>query len=89
MLQFYFTQDIFGDIGLKPTASKQREEKAAAENTPVNVVQDRIAVLIFSVFTVFFWASFEQAGGSMTILQEIYARSCLAIVRYLKLQMPY
>jgi POT family proton-dependent oligopeptide transporter len=25
MLQFYFTQDIFGDIGLKPTAaSKQR-----------------------------------------------------------------
>jgi POT family proton-dependent oligopeptide transporter len=53
MLQFYFTQDIFGDIGLKPTAaSKQSQEKAAAENTPVNVVRDRIiAVLIFSVFT--------------------------------------
>jgi POT family proton-dependent oligopeptide transporter len=35
MLQFYFTQDIFGDIGLKPTAaSKQKsKEKAAAENT--------------------------------------------------------
>jgi POT family proton-dependent oligopeptide transporter len=33
MLQFYFTQDIFGDIGLKPTAaSKQKsKEKAAAE----------------------------------------------------------
>jgi POT family proton-dependent oligopeptide transporter len=29
------------------------KEKAAAENTPVNVVRDRIiAVLIFSVFTV-------------------------------------
>jgi POT family proton-dependent oligopeptide transporter len=40
MLQFYFTQDIFGDIGLKPTAaSKQSQKKAAAENTPVNVVQ--------------------------------------------------
>jgi POT family proton-dependent oligopeptide transporter len=41
MLQFYFTQDIFGDIGLKPTAaSKQKsKEKAAAENTPVNVVR--------------------------------------------------
>jgi POT family proton-dependent oligopeptide transporter len=28
MLQFYFTQDIFGDIGLKPTAaSKQSQRK--------------------------------------------------------------
>jgi POT family proton-dependent oligopeptide transporter len=77
MLQFYFTQDIFGDIGLKPTAaSKQKsKEKAAAENTPVNVVRDRIiAVLIFSVFTVFFWASFEQAGGSMTIFAEKFTQ---------------
>jgi POT family proton-dependent oligopeptide transporter len=77
MLQFYFTQDIFGDIGLKPTAeSKQKsKEKAAAENTPANVVRDRIiAVLIFSVFTVFFWASFEQAGGSMTIFAEKFTQ---------------
>ncbi|PKH67074.1 MFS transporter [Flavobacterium sp. ALD4] len=77
MLQFYFTQDIFGDIGLKPTAeSKQKsKEKAAAENTPTNVVRDRIiAVLIFSVFTVFFWASFEQAGGSMTIFAEKFTQ---------------
>jgi hypothetical protein len=36
MLQFYFTQDIFGSIGLKPSAeSKQASKaKAAAENTP-------------------------------------------------------
>jgi POT family proton-dependent oligopeptide transporter len=77
MLQFYFTQDIFGDIGLKPTAeSKQKsKEKAAAENTPANVVRDRIiAVLIFSVFTVFFWAAFEQAGGSMTIFAEKFTQ---------------
>jgi POT family proton-dependent oligopeptide transporter len=48
MLQFYFTQDIFGDIGLKPTAASKQKSKAAAENTPVNVVRDRIiAVLIF------------------------------------------
>jgi POT family proton-dependent oligopeptide transporter len=32
---FYFTQDIFGDIGLKPTAASKRQRKAAAENTPV------------------------------------------------------
>jgi POT family proton-dependent oligopeptide transporter len=50
MLQFYFTQDIFGSIGLKPSAeSKQASKaKAAAENTPPNVIRDRIiAVLIF------------------------------------------
>jgi POT family proton-dependent oligopeptide transporter len=52
-LQFYFTQDIFGDIGLKPTAaSKQKSKKAAAENTPVNVVRDRIIAVLISVFTV-------------------------------------
>jgi POT family proton-dependent oligopeptide transporter len=41
MLQFYFTQDIFGSIGLKPSAeSKQASKaKAAAENTP-NVIRD-------------------------------------------------
>jgi POT family proton-dependent oligopeptide transporter len=44
VLQFYFTQDIFGSIGLKPSAeSKQASKaKAAAENTPPNVIRDRI-----------------------------------------------
>jgi POT family proton-dependent oligopeptide transporter len=48
------TQDIFGDIGLKPTAaSKQKSKEKAAENTPVNVVRDRIiAVLIFQSYSV-------------------------------------
>lgn len=77
MLQFYFTQDIFGTIGLKPSAESKlaSKAKAAAENTPPNVIRDRIiAVLIFSVFTVFFWAAFEQAGGSMTIFAEKYTQ---------------
>ena len=77
MLQFYFTQNIFGEIGLKPSAESKlaSKAKAAAENTAPNVVRDRIiAVLIFSVFTVFFWAAFEQAGGSMTIFAEKYTQ---------------
>jgi POT family proton-dependent oligopeptide transporter len=77
MLQFYFTQNIFGEIGLKPSAESKlaSKVKAAAENTAPNVVRDRIiAVLIFSVFTVFFWAAFEQAGGSMTIFAEKYTQ---------------
>jgi POT family proton-dependent oligopeptide transporter len=27
MLQFYFTQDIFGDIGLKPTAASKQKSR--------------------------------------------------------------
>jgi POT family proton-dependent oligopeptide transporter len=26
-MQFYFTQDIFGDIGLKPTAASKQKSK--------------------------------------------------------------
>ncbi|SDB66044.1 proton-dependent oligopeptide transporter, POT family [Flavobacteriaceae bacterium MAR_2010_188] len=37
------------------------------------VVRDKmIAVSIFAFFTVFFWAAFEQAGGSMTIFANDY-----------------
>jgi POT family proton-dependent oligopeptide transporter len=37
------------------------------------VVRDRmIAVAIFALFTVFFWASFEQAAGSMNIFAKDY-----------------
>lgn len=77
MLQFYFTQNIFGNIGLKPTAASKQEslDRAAQVKVPANIVRDRIiAVLIFSVFTVFFWAAFEQAGGSMTIFAEKFTQ---------------
>ncbi|TXC81455.1 peptide MFS transporter [Luteibaculum oceani] len=41
-------------------------------------VRDRmIAVAIFSFFTVFFWAAFEQAGGSMTIFARDYTNRLL------------
>lgn len=36
-----------------------------------------IAVSIFASFTVFFWASFEQAGGSMTIFAKDYTNRTL------------
>ncbi len=37
------------------------------------VVRDKmIAVAIFAFFTIFFWAAFEQAGGSMTIFANDY-----------------
>ncbi|UNZ00158.1 peptide MFS transporter [Zhouia spongiae] len=87
MLQFYFTQNIFGNIGLSPKKLKrlesakgdfvESEEKVKEKAAPVpgNVVRDRlIAVFIFSIFTVFFWAAFEQAGGSMTIFADQFTQ---------------
>jgi len=87
MLQFYFTQNIFGDIGLSPKKAKELslenigkdgdqgfvEKQSEEESTSSKVVFDRlVAVGVFCIFTVFFWAAFEQAGGSMTIFAEEY-----------------
>ena len=73
MLQFYFAQNIFGSIGLKPEkkVDKENEEKT---KTPITSVEwDRILViLVFSAATIFFWWAFEQAGGSMTIFANDY-----------------
>ncbi len=75
MLQFWFAQNILGRIGLKPTGkfdlSDADQEKE--DNTPANVVRDRLIVIsVFAFFTIFFWWAFEQAGGSMTIFADDY-----------------
>lgn len=149
MLQFYFSQTIFGNIGLKPVISDEVNEennespeektrnpfsvfdlviiavisilglswvindpivkitssnlfnfnvgnvsgetlvitvalalflfiliKRIIQYTPV--LRDKmIAVIIFAFITIFFWASFEQAGGSMTIFAKDYTARLL------------
>ncbi|MCD0488935.1 peptide MFS transporter [Pedobacter sp. MC2016-14] len=149
MLQFYFTQNIFGTIGLKPVESKEevvKDENNLEESTrnpfskldlvliglisiiglswiindPVSkitslnlfsfqvagidgsnfmicialalfffilikrisqytpVLRDKmIAVIVLAFITIFFWASFEQAGGSMTIFAKDYTQRVL------------
>ncbi|WP_316789406.1 peptide MFS transporter [Pedobacter frigoris] len=147
MLQFYFTQGIFGDIGLKPAIDKIDEESTNLEestrnpfskldlvliglisviglswiiNDPVSkitslnlfnfkvagidgsnfmimvalamflfvlvkrisqytpVLRDKmIAIIVLAFITIFFWASFEQAGGSMTIFAKDYTQRVL------------
>ncbi|TCD01480.1 peptide MFS transporter [Pedobacter psychroterrae] len=144
MLQFYFTQGIFGDVGRKPTKEdnlKKANNDDGDKRVPftnldlilivlslllglvwilndpyskisgnnlldftalgmqgasftivtgvvlflilligrivryAKVTRDRlIAVTIFAFFTVFFWASFEQAGGSMTIFADKFTQ---------------
>ena len=73
MLQFYFAQNIFGSIGLKPEKKKDLKSEDKS-NTPITGVEwDRIIViLVFSAATIFFWWAFEQAGGSMTIFANDY-----------------
>lgn len=147
MLQFYFTQNIFGNIGLKPVEdeiSKEVEHPDEATKNPFSVfdlvligtiavvgliwvINDpvskitsfnifdfsigglsgsnfaimtalvlfllvivkrisqytpilrnkMIAVVILAFITIFFWASFEQAGGSMTIFARDYTARIL------------
>jgi len=87
MLQFYFAQNIFGNIGLSPKATKEIEdviedsleetkddiEDVAKQAENSKIVSDRIKVIaIFALFTTFFWWAFEQAGSSMTIFANDY-----------------
>ena len=73
MLQFYYAQNIFGSIGLKPE-KKVKNIDDTKNNSPLTSTElDRILViLVFSAATIFFWWAFEQAGGSMTIFANDY-----------------
>lgn len=78
MLQFYFTKNIFGTVGLPAKEAKKLKTEVKEDTTPSHIIRDRlIVVVIFSIFTVFFWAAFEQAGGSMTIFAEKYTQRVL------------
>ncbi|MFD2543406.1 peptide MFS transporter [Lacinutrix gracilariae] len=87
MLQFFFTQSIFGRIGLSPKQTEDFDdviedsveklednvEDVIEEAENSKVVRDRLFVIgIFSLFVIFFWWAFEQAGGSMTIFAADY-----------------
>ena len=87
MIQFYYAQKIFGNIGLSPNSKEELDDalEDSLEGTSemvedivegtgfTKVERDRISVVgIFAVFTIFFWWAFEQAGGSMTIFAADY-----------------
>ena len=80
MLQFYFAQTIFGDIGVssKNIESSNQVKEVVASASPndtdsAKVTKDRLVVIgILAFFTIFFWWAFEQAGGSMTIFANDY-----------------
>jgi POT family proton-dependent oligopeptide transporter len=66
--------DTLEDIGGDGSKVRIQEEQAV---TP-SVQRDRyIVVGILAIFTIFFWACFEQAGGSMTIFAKDYTNRIL------------
>ncbi|WP_299778022.1 peptide MFS transporter [uncultured Formosa sp.] len=88
MVQFWLAQTIFGRIGLSPRETldydeghKDVDEDGNGDNeevVPGYVQRDRyIVVAILAFFTIFFWAAFEQAGGSMTIFASDYTNRVL------------
>ena len=92
MLQFWFAQGIFGNIGLSPKKNDDLDdliedeieeisdqiEDVKEEITNPSITRDRIIVIsVFAFFTIFFWWAFEQAGGSMTIFADDYTNRAL------------
>ncbi|GLB48687.1 peptide MFS transporter [Neptunitalea lumnitzerae] len=91
MLQFWFGRTIFEGIGLSPKEDTHQKDLEAEEkkphdanvevketHVPAKVQADRyIVVGVLAFFTIFFWAAFEQAGGSMTIFAKNYTNRLL------------
>src|SRR5690554_4853473 len=86
MLQYYFGKKIFGVIGNNPKEKlsevteivEKTEEIIEEEETPSNVVRDRLFVVgVLMVASIFFFLAFEQAGGSLSIFAKDYTQRVL------------
>ncbi|MDD8059579.1 MULTISPECIES: peptide MFS transporter [Shewanella] len=72
IIQFFFAQKLLGDIGTVPAAKLEQsknEAKGEVRKEPLTKVErDRIKVImVMGLFTIIFWAGFEQAGGLMNL----------------------
>ncbi|USD38657.1 MULTISPECIES: peptide MFS transporter [Ferrimonas] len=69
IIQFLFAQRLLGDIGTVPAAKLEKQQATEARKEPLTKVErDRIKVImVMGLFTIVFWAGFEQAGGLMNL----------------------
>jgi len=70
VIQFALAQHYLGDIGKVPAAKRSLEMQSdKSRREPLTREEfDRIKVImIMGVFTIIFWAGFEQAGGLMNL----------------------
>ncbi len=84
-LQFWFGREIFENVGTAPSKKVDLSDAIENINNEANetvvsskVQRDRyIVVGLLAFFTIFFWAAFEQASGSMTIFASDYTQRTL------------
>lgn len=63
---------LLGSIG-KGIKIQSKEEQALHNQPLTDEERDRMAVILtLTIFTVFFWAGFEQAGSSLTLYTDSY-----------------
>ncbi|MBA5763631.1 peptide MFS transporter [Vibrio sp. 404] len=74
VMQMSLAQSWLGDIGREPAAKRDLAHKNSSKKEPLTKEEfDRIKViLVMSLFTIVFWAGFEQAGGLMNIYTQQY-----------------
>ncbi|NVC92893.1 peptide MFS transporter [Vibrio natriegens] len=74
VMQISFAQSWLGDIGREPAAKRALANQKSTKKQPLTKEEvDRIKViLVMSLFTIVFWAGFEQAGGLMNIYTQQY-----------------
>lgn len=89
MLQFWYGRSILENVGLSPKKKLELDQvddviedavEEAVEEVKVSTTVQKhryIVVGILAFFTIFFWAAFEQAGGSMTIFASKYTNRIL------------
>jgi POT family proton-dependent oligopeptide transporter len=74
LIQGLFANRLLGDIGTVPVAKLKANQttKDAGQTGPLSKVErDRIKVIfVLGLFTIVFWAGFEQAGGLMNIYAD-------------------
>ena len=65
---------LLGDLGLKPVKAETDAETGKAAKSKLTKEEiDRVSVIfIISIFVIFFWAGFEQAGSSLTVYTDRY-----------------
>jgi POT family proton-dependent oligopeptide transporter len=83
-LQFWFGREIFENVGVTPNTKENLTKtvdhlETTEEKVSPNIQRDRyIVVGLLAFFTVFFWAAFEQASGSMNIFARDYTQRTLS-----------
>ncbi len=74
LIQAFLSQRYLGDIGRVPAAQRSAALRSASQKTPLTkqeVVRIKV-ILVMGLFTIIFWAGFEQAGGLMNLYTENY-----------------